>query len=218
MILAAGRGERLRPLTDSLPKPLVEVGGKPLIVWHLQRLAAAGYRQVVINLSWLGDAVRAALGDGSRFGIEIAYSDEGGAALETGGGIYKALPLLGDDPFLVVNGDIYCDHPLTQRALAPGTFAHLVLVPNPAHNPHGDFGLREGRVVVSPDCLTFSGIGIYHPALFADCRAGAFPLAPVLRSAIAAGKVNGEVWNGRWHDAGTAARLAVLDAGLSGRQ
>lgn len=215
MILAAGRGERLRPLTDTVPKPLVAIAGKPLIVWHLEKLAAAGFGHVVINLSWLGEKVQAALGDGSDFGLSISYSDEGDQALETGGGIFRALPLLGARPFLAVNGDIYTDYPVAGRRLARGQLAHLVLVPNPPHNRDGDFGLREGNVVEDGQLSTFSGIGIYDPALFAGCRPGVFPLAPILRAAIAAGRVSGELWQGRWHDAGTAERLGELNRSLS---
>lgn len=210
MILAAGRGERLRPLTDSTPKPLVAVAGKPLIAWHLIRLAEAGYEHVVINLSWLGATVRQTLGDGSEYGLSISYSDEGDTALETGGGIFRALPLLGPAPFLVVNGDIFSDFPLVRARLRQGMLAHLVLVPNPDHNAQGDFSLEKESVVMHGPRYTFSGIGIYHPELFSGCNGGAFPLAPLLRSAIEQGRVSGELWRGRWHDAGTVERLAEL--------
>lgn len=210
MILAAGRGERLRPLTDSTPKPLVAVAGKPLIAWHLIRLAEAGYEHVVINLSWLGATVRQTLGDGSEYGLSISYSDEGDTALETGGGIFRALPLLGPAPFLVVNGDIFSDFPLVRARLRQGMLAHLVLVPNPDHNAQGDFSLEKESVVMHGPRSTFSGIGIYHPELFSGCNGGAFPLAPLLRSAIERGRVSGELWRGRWHDAGTVERLAEL--------
>ncbi len=214
MILAAGRGERLRPLTDTVPKPLVEVGGKALIVRHLEQLAAAGCQRVVINLSWLGHKVRTAVGDGSEFGLSIIYSDEGEQALETGGGIFKALPLLGEKPFLVLNGDVYCDYPLAEASLAPGLLAHLILVPNPPHNARGDFGLQESRVVAHGELHTFSGIGVYDPAIFARCHEGKFPLAPVLHAAIETGRVSGELWQGEWHDLGTIARLAALNESL----
>jgi len=215
MILAAGRGERLRPLTDELPKPLIEVGGKPAIVWHLEKLAAAGFRTVVINLSWLGQKVRDELQDGSSFGLHIIYSDEGETALETGGGIFKALPLLGDSPFLVINGDVFSDYPLSSVELAPDRYAHLILVPNPSHNPRGDFGLQGQEVTMAGELYTFSGIGIYNPCIFSGCRGGVFPLAPILSAAIAQGKVSGELWRGRWHDIGTQERLISLNDSLA---
>ncbi len=210
MILAAGRGERLRPLTDEMPKPLLEVGGKPLIAWHLQRLARAGYSEVVINLSWLGEMIIDVLGDGSAYGLRVSYSDEGGQALETGGGIRNALPLLGDAPFLVINGDVFSDYPLDRPRLAPGCLAHLVLVPNPAHHPEGDFGLQGGLVTSEPPLGTFSGIGVYHPSLFDGIRARIFPLAPLLVKAIARASVSGEVWPGVWEDVGAPDRYAAL--------
>lgn len=218
MILAAGRGERLRPLTDHTPKPLLRAGAHSLIEYHLLALAAAGVDHVVINLGHLGEQIPAALGDGRRYGLAIDYSDERDAVLETGGGICKALPLLRTDPFLVVNGDIWTD--LDRRRL-PATItgvAHLVLVANPPHNPHGDFALDHGRVTeVQPGKAgwTFSGIGIYRRALFADCTGGRFPLAPLLRRAIAAGEVSGERYEGRWIDVGTLERLQSLDAQLT---
>jgi MurNAc alpha-1-phosphate uridylyltransferase len=211
MILAAGRGERMRPLTDHTPKPLLKAGGKPLIVHHLERLAAAGYALVVINHAHLGDRIEAAIGDGSRWGLRIVYSAEG-KALETGGGIFRALPLLGPRPFLVVNGDIWSDIDFTHLALPPGGLAHLVLVDNPPHHPAGDFVLRDGRVHVDDGPhLTFSGVGVYHPDLFGGCTGGAFPLAPLLRSAMGRGLVSGEHHRGRWLDIGTPARLQALD-------
>jgi len=215
MILAAGRGERMRPLTDHTPKPLLKAGGKALIEYHLEALAAAGFNEVVINLADLGDQIQAKLGDGGRFGLNIRYSDEGERALETGGGIFKALPLLGDDRFLVVNGDVWCDYPCTLRGLARGDLAHLVLVDNPAYHAHGDFFLDAGRL--SPthgEKLTFSGIGYYTPSLFAHCQPGAFPLAPLLRRAIEVGKVSAEHYRGEWLDVGTPERLRALDARL----
>lgn len=215
MILAAGRGERMRPLTDRTPKPLLEAGGKPLIVHHIQRLAAAGFRELVINHAHLGDRIEAALGEGSRWGVTIRYSAEG-KALETGGGIYKALPLLAPDPFLVVNGDVWTDIDLSLLKFAEGPLAHLVLVDNPAHHPEGDFSLRDGLVrTQGQPRLTFSGIGIYHPDLFRDCVPGAFPLAPLLRRAMDQELVSGERHPGTWFDIGTPERLQRLDRLLS---
>jgi MurNAc alpha-1-phosphate uridylyltransferase len=219
MILAAGRGERMRPLTLERPKPLLEVGGQPLIVHHLRALARAGIRDVVINVSWLGTQVVSALGDGSRHDVRIAYSDEGPEPLETGGGIFRALPLLGPAPFLVLNGDVWTDYPYEQLrgVLRPTDLAHLVLVPNPAHNVNGDFVLRNRRIVEEPgERLTFSGVGIYRPELFSGCRDGIFKLAPLLREAARAGRVSGEVHSGDWLDIGTPQRLAELDARLRG--
>lgn len=230
MLLAAGRGERMRPLTDHTPKPLLEAGGKPLIVWHIERLVHAGIRELVINHAHLGARIEAALGDGSRFGARIRYSDEG-TALETAGGIAYALPLLGDEPFAVINSDIYCDYDfahLAERAAtlqASGDMAHLVLVDNPPHHPNGDFALSNGRVaasllpnpesrILNPESskLTFSGIGIYQPSLFSHIPRGTTaPLAPLLRAQIALGKVGGEHHRGLWVDVGTPQRLAELD-------
>jgi MurNAc alpha-1-phosphate uridylyltransferase len=223
MILAAGRGERMRPLTDEAPKPLLMAGGKPLIVWHLERLAAAGFREIVINHAHLGHRLEAALGDGSRFGARIAWSP-GGEALETAGGIANALPLLGDAPFAVINGDIACDYDLARLVPLAGTLrshglrAHLVLVPNPPHHPRGDFALRDDKVCAGGGAkLTFSGIGIYDPALFAGIARGAkAPLAPLLRTAMEGGAVSGELHGGRWMDVGTPERLAELDRLLAG--
>jgi MurNAc alpha-1-phosphate uridylyltransferase len=211
MILAAGRGERMRPLTDHTPKPLLEAGGKPLIVHHIERLAAAGFREIVINHAHLGDQIEAALGDGACWGVHIRYSPEG-KALETGGGIFRALPLLGPAPFLVVNGDIWTDLDLSRLHLRDGLLAHLVLVENPTHHPKGDFALAQ-RVVLSQGepRYTFSGIGIYRPDLFRDCQPGAFPLAPLLRRAMDLGLVSGELYSGHWSDVGTPARLQALD-------
>mgnify|MGYP000933034416 CR=1 FL=1 len=223
MILAAGRGERMRPLTDTCPKPLLAAGGKPLIVWHIERLAAAGIRDLVINHAHLGLMIEDALGDGSRFGVRIAYSAEG-KALETAGGIARALPLLGNAPFVVVNGDVFCDADLAAlRAAAEGLaadspLAHLLLVPNPVHNAGGDFGLLpDGHIVDDGrgERLTFSGLGAYHPALFAGLDPDQpAKLAPLLRAAMAAGRVTGSRFDGRWVDVGTPQRLAELDAEL----
>jgi MurNAc alpha-1-phosphate uridylyltransferase len=221
MILAAGRGNRMRPLTDRVPKPLLEVGGRPLIQYHLERLAGAGIHDIVINHAHLGEQIEAVLGDGSRFGVRIRYSPEQ-TALETGGGIFKALPLLGPDPFLVINGDIWCDVDPLCLHLAVTDLAHLVLVDNPTHHPSGDFILRGGRVHAEGDQtdggriqgdrrLTFSGVGVYSPSLFANCRPGAFALAPLLRDAMAQGRVSGAHHRGHWLDIGTPERLAELD-------
>jgi MurNAc alpha-1-phosphate uridylyltransferase len=219
MILAAGRGERMKPLTDAHPKPLLKAGGKTLIEYHLEHLAAAGFRDIVINTAWLGEQIPAYIGDGSRWRVRVAYSHEGWPALETGGGIFKALPLLGDEPFLVVNGDVWTDWRVMKPELPPAwredSLAHLLLVNNPAHHHNGDFGLQEGRVVVDTlQRYTFSGIGFYHPDLFAGCHAGAFKLAPLLFNAIAAGRVTGELHAGQWYDIGTPERLRMLDQHL----
>jgi len=215
MILAAGRGERMRPLTDRTPKPLLEVGGEKLIERHLRRLAAAGHVKIVINLSWLGSQIRQAVGNGQRYGVEVRYSDEGPTALETAGGIFKALPMLGSEPFLVVNGDIWTDHPLEPPALAPGADAHLVLVPNPPQHARGDFALEQGKVTEGKgDRYTYSGIGIYRREFFAGCKPGKFPLLPLLRRAIEAGRLTGEVYRGAWHDVGTPERLSAFDSEL----
>lgn len=224
MILAAGRGERMRPITDHTPKPLIPVAGRPLIEWHIAALKAAGIGEIVVNLGWLGDRLRAHLGDGSAFGVSIACSEEGWPALETGGGIHHALSLLGPEPFLLVNGDVWSDCPLAALAgraatLPAGDLAHLVLVPNPAHNPRGDFGLAGGRMI--PACaesFTFSGLSVLRPELFADCTPGAFPLAPLLRDAAIRGRVSAELHVGQWSDVGTPARLAALEAALAPSQ
>lgn len=215
MILAAGRGERMRPLSDSVPKPLLEAGGKPLIVHLIERLARAGIRDLVINHSHLGEQVERYLGDGSRYGVRIAYSHEAGGGLETGGGIFKALPLINTDPFLVVNGDIWTDYPFERLPARIAGLAHLVLVDNPSQHPRGDFALRDGRVHAEGEPrLTFSGIGLYARALFAHCQPGKFPLAPMLRAAMAQGQVSGERYAGDWRDIGTPQRLEELDREL----
>jgi N-acetyl-alpha-D-muramate 1-phosphate uridylyltransferase len=217
MLLAAGRGERMRPLTDSLPKPLLEAGGRPLIAWQLERLAAAGVTEVVINLSWLGEQIAQALGDGSRFGLRIRFSREPWPALETGGGIHNALPLLGNDPFLLVNGDVFADFDLRNLQLGTGDLAQLVLVPNPPQHAQGDFWLTgAGRIAVAGEQrLTYSGIAAMDPALFAGCVPGRFPLLPLLLAAREAGRLGGQKHVGRWTDVGTPERLAQLDAELS---
>jgi MurNAc alpha-1-phosphate uridylyltransferase len=213
MLLAAGRGERMRPITDSTPKPLVRVGDRPLIAWHLAALARAGIREVVINLSWLGHQVRTTLGDGRDYGVSITYSDEGPVPLETGGGIFRAVPLLGPGPFLVVNADIWTDIDFAAVALEEHAHARLLLIPNPPHHPRGDFGL-EGDLVVTRDTdrYTYSGVGVYRPEFFGGCTPGRFPLLPLLNRAIAAGLVRGQVHRGEWCDVGTVERLASLDA------
>lgn len=217
MLLAAGRGERMRPLTDVTPKPLLEVAEKPLIVWHLENLVRAGISGLVINHAHLGGQIEQTLGDGSRFGAHIQYSAEA-KALETAGGIANALPLLGNEPFVVINADIFCDYDfagLHERAamlVANGDTAHLVLVNNPPQHPGGDFALHDDRVTDIGPRLTFSGIGIYRPALFANIPRGSIaPLAPLLRAQIALGKVSGEHHPGLWVDVGTPQRLAELD-------
>jgi MurNAc alpha-1-phosphate uridylyltransferase len=217
MILAAGRGERMRPLTDTTPKPLLQVCGKPLIVWHLERLAKAGFRDIVINHAHLGEQIEASLGNGARWGLSIQYSAEG-QALETAGGIAKALHLLGEAPFLVVNGDTFTDidfHGL-KAVLRSDQLAHLVLVDNPPQHPAGDFVLQNGRVVPDGDVrLTFSGTGVYRPALFQAVQPGqSAKLAPLLRDAIAMGKVTATHHRGVWHDIGTPQRLHELDTQL----
>jgi MurNAc alpha-1-phosphate uridylyltransferase len=217
MILAAGRGERMRPLSDTVPKPLLEAGGKPLIVHLIEGLARHGLRDIVINHSHLGEKISAYLGDGARYGARVAYSHEEGGGLETGGGIFKALPLIDTDPFMVINGDIWTDYPFDRLPARLDGLAHLVLVDNPPQHPQGDFALREGKLFTEgAPRLTFSGIGVYARALFAECRPGKFPLAPLLRTAIVQGQVSGEHYTGRWRDVGTPQRLADLDRELHG--
>ncbi len=212
MILAAGRGERMRPLTDHTPKPLLMVHDKPLIVWHIERLKKAGITQLVINHAHLGEQIEHALGDGSAFGVNIAYSPED-TALETGGGIARALSLLGEQPFLVVNGDVWTDIDYAALALDEDDLAHLVLVSNPSHNLKGDFALSNGRVTVEgADKLTFSGIGLYQPQMFASQSEERFPLAPLLRSSMSQNKVGGHHHQGIWTDVGTPERLAEINA------
>lgn len=225
LVFAAGKGERMRPLTDVTPKPLLEVRGRPLIAWHLEKLAAMGVTDVVVNISWLADRFAPALGDGSRWGLRLHYSHEGAEPLETGGGMLHALPLLGDAPFIAVNGDIWTDYDFADLPAEPQGLAHLVLVDNPAHNPAGDFAIEGGRVLTAGESrLTFSGVGVYRPALLANWRpiigtsAGAdlapprFKLAPLLRAAMRADEVSGEHFRGAWTDVGTPERLAELNA------
>lgn len=212
MILAAGRGERMRPLTDHTPKPLLRVGDKTLIEYHLEALVRAGITDIVINHAHLGACIVDALADGARYGARIVYSPEPEGALETGGGIQRALPWLGEGPFLVVNGDIWTDF---DYARLPQTFAglaYLVLVDNPEQHPQGDFCLEDSRVFeCTGNRLTFSGIGLYRAELFAACESGRFPLAPLLRRAMTDGRVAGMHYRGRWSDIGTPQRLAELD-------
>ena len=208
----------MRPLTDEIPKPLLQVAGKPLIVYHIEALVAAGIRRLVINHAHLGEQIVERLGDGAGWGIEIVYSAEPEGALDTGGGIFNALPLLGQEPFWVVNGDVWSNYRFTTPVLPAGSLAHLMMVENPPHHPAGDFVLNpQGRLdAVEGTRLTYSGIGIYHPAFFSGCTPGAFPLAPLLRSAMARDQVSGEQYTGHWFDIGTPQRLAELDKMLRG--
>lgn len=211
MILAAGRGERMRPLTDSVPKPLLQARGRALIEFHFAALARAGITELVINLGWRGEQIRDHVGDGRRFGVRVSYSDEGYPPLETGGGIHHARPLLGDEAFWLVNGDVFCEYPFEVRALADGVLAHLVLVPNPPHHPAGDFALQDGFITDSAvNRSTYAGIAVIHPRLLADCRPGRFRLAPLLRAAASRRQVTGELYSGLWSDVGTPERLAAL--------
>jgi MurNAc alpha-1-phosphate uridylyltransferase len=215
MILAAGRGKRLRPLTDRTPKPLLPVAGKPLVEYHIEALAAAGIQELVINHAHLGTRVEQALGDGSRWGVRIEYSPET-EALGTGGGICNALPLLGSQPFIVVNGDVWTDYDFGCLRLADDKLAHLVLVANPPHHPTGDFALVDGRVLDQGEVRwTFSGVGIYTPELFRGREPEAFPLAPLLRETMAEGRVSGELFKGQWIDVGTPERLGELEGMLN---
>ena len=225
LIFAAGKGERLRPLTESTPKPLLNCGGRRLIEWHLEKLAGIGVRRVVINTSWLADRFEPALGTGDRWGLELVYSYEGPEPLETGGGMAKALSQMDGAPFLAVNGDVFCDVDFARLPTSPQGLAHLVMVSNPEHNPKGDFALQaDGRLASDGEPrLTFSGIGLYRPELLLDCRSDwqppgvahpRFKLAPILRAAMHAGKISGEHHRGQWTDVGTPERLAELDAQL----
>ena len=216
MILAAGLGERLRPLTEHTPKPLIQISGKPLIEYHLDNLKSAGYEHVIINLSYQGSRIQQHLGSGERFGLQIDYSDEGDEPLETAGGIIHALPLLGDKPFLVINSDIWCDHSLSFPPLDKNKKAHLVLVDNPDHNKNGDFVYEFGNIYNSGEnYLTFSGIGIYHPKLFKDYNDERISLAPVLRNAIDEKQVTAEYFTGKWFDIGTIDRLEQAESYIS---
>ena len=214
MILAAGRGERMRPLTDTTPKPLLKVHGRCLIEHHAIALARASITSIVVNLSWLGDQIRATLGDGGRYGVTIRYSDEQPQPLETAGGIFRALPLLGAGPLAVVNGDVFTDYPFERLQIGPDRNAHLVLLDNPAHHPAGDFGLDGNSVVAgAARQFTFSGIAVYRLSLFEGCTEGAFPLKPLLLRSIAAGRCSGEWYDGLWEDVGTPERLGALNRG-----
>jgi MurNAc alpha-1-phosphate uridylyltransferase len=215
MLLAAGRGERMRPLTDEVPKPLLSVGGKPLIVHLIEKLIVEGFRELVINHAWHGAQIEQRLGDGRDFSANIVYSPEPEDALETGGGIRNALPLLGRDPFVAVNADIWTDFPFRRLPDAVDSLAHLVLVDNPEHHPGGDFTLAGSRVRDGQNHrLTFSGIGVYRPELFAELPEGRFPLAPILYDACRNDRVSGEYHEGEWWDVGTPERLAMLDQRL----
>jgi len=211
LILAAGRGERMRPLTETTPKPLLRVGGQCLIEYHLQALARAGVQEIVINHSWLGQQIVDHLGDGRRYGVRIAYSAEGDPPLETAGGIIQALPLLDDAPFILVNGDIWTEYDFSSLPQTLTGKAHLVLVDNPVHHRAGDFALHSRIVSNSGEKLTYSGIGVYSPALFSGLSAGVRPLAPLLRAAIDRGEISGEWYRGQWWDIGTPERLRQLD-------
>lgn len=218
ILLAAGRGERMRPLTDDRPKPLLEVAGKPLIQYHLESLAGAGVVDVVINLSWQGRQIADALGDGKRWGLSISYSEEGSPPLETGGGIFRALPQLGESPFLVIAADVWTDLNLStlMDEEMGGDLARLVLVRNPDHKPQGDFLYDNGRLLKDGgQALTFSGIGVYRPELFDGCQPGAFPIAPLLYDAVNRDRVAGIFFKGQWTDVGTPERLAELEARLA---
>jgi len=213
MILAAGRGERLRPMTDTTPKPLLKVRGQPLIERHVIGLARAGMPHIVINLAWLGSQIRDYLGDGARYGATITYSDEQPRALETAGGIIRALPQLAPGPFAVVNGDILTDFPLESLGVAPGRDAHLVLVPNPPQHPAGDFGLEQGLAQSAASVrYTFSGIAVYRCAFFAGCADGVQPLKPLLLRSMVAHLCSAELYTGVWEDVGTPERLQALNA------
>ena len=212
MILAAGRGERLRPITDEIPKALVEVQGRSLLERHLDRMKDAGVETVVINLGWLGEQIVSRVGGGRAYGVDVVYSPEGENILETGGGIHRALPLLGTDPFLVINADIITDMPLPPADLDGGDLGHLVLVPTPSHKTHGDFAIQHDRVVDTENAtLTFSGVAIYRPELFERCVAGRFPLAPLLKNAARAAMLKGSLYEGFWEDVGTPERLSKLN-------
>jgi N-acetyl-alpha-D-muramate 1-phosphate uridylyltransferase len=220
LILAAGRGERMRPLTDTTPKPLLEVHGKPLIVHHIEKLAAAGVNYMVINTSHLADQFPDALGDGSRWGVRLRYSYEGPAPLETGGGMLNALPLLGSEPFIVVSADIWSDIDYAALPLQPEGVAHLVMVPNPDFHPRGDFALKDGRLYDSEapadaERLTFGNVGVYRPEIVAGEAAGTFKLAPMYRRAMAQGRLSGERFDGFWRNVGNPAQLEQLRAEVS---
>ena len=211
MILAAGRGERMRPLTDTTPKPLLRVGAQPLIERHVVRLAGAGFERIVINLAWLGGQISGHLGDGARYGVNITYSDEAPSALETAGGIFRALPQLSPGPFAVVNGDIYTDFPFETLGLGAPRDAHLVMVRNPGYLK-GDFGIEHGEAkAAAAELFTFSGVAVYRPEFFAGCVDGVFPLKPLMLRSMAAGRCSAQLYEGMWEDVGTPQRLAALN-------
>lgn len=211
IILAAGRGERMRPLTDAMPKPLLHINGKPLIQYHVENLVRAGISQIVINHGVYGEQIEKYLGDGGRFRANLVYSAEGNAPLETGGGIYRALPLLGEDPFLALNADIWTDYPFESLPSDPPGLAHLVLVANPAHNPAGDFAIKDDCLANTGTRLfTFSGIGVYRKELFQGQVDGVFPLTPLIRKAADKHQATGEMYSGTWLDIGTPERLNKL--------
>ena len=216
MILSAGRGERMRPLTDTLPKPLLVIKGKPLIVWHLERLSKLGFKDIVINIAHLGYKIREYLGNGSKYGVKISYSDEQiSGALESAGGIKKALSLLGNESFLVVNGDVFCDYNFDLNFDLVDKKAHLILVKNPKHHPNGDFGLNETLVLnEAKQMYTFSGIGYYNPTLFDKVSETKSTLAPLLRNEIQNENISGEVYIGNWHDIGTPQRLEDINKAI----
>lgn len=217
IVLAAGLGERMRPLTLTTPKPLLPVAGKPLIVHHLEKLAAAGIREIAINVCWLKGSFPEALGDGTRFGVSIRYFDEGDAPLEVGGGIRNALDFFAGEPFAVVNGDVYTDRPLALGPPVEGVLGHLILVPNPLHHPRGDFGIECGEVrIEGPRRYTYAGIGTFRPELFGGMPRGRAGLRPLLERALRAGRLSAEVHGGLWSDVGTPARLAELNGRLAG--
>jgi MurNAc alpha-1-phosphate uridylyltransferase len=215
MILAAGRGERMRPLTDVVPKPLLEIAGKALIIYQIEALESAGIKNIVINTGHLGEQIQYELGTGASFGVDILYSDEGENILETAGGIIQALPLLGEDPFIVTNADIFTnfDYCLLPKQL--DSDAHIVLVDNPAHNPEGDFAFEKGRVLAQgKQKLTYSGIGLFHPHFFKNCNPGRLPLAPLLLQSVRAKRLSGQCFTGLWNDIGTPARLKEINESL----
>ena len=212
MILAAGRGERLRPVTDSMPKSLVEINGQALLERHLRSLAKDGVETVVVNLGWLGEQITERIGSGEEFGLNVVYSQEGDNILETGGGIHRALPMLGADPFLVINADIYTDMPLPDVQLSDDDMAHLICVPVTEDKSSGDFAIVDGRIRNDGEPMfTFSGVSIYRPEFFADCTPGRFSVVPMLRAAVDADKISGSIYSGLWRDVGTPERLAELN-------
>ena len=214
LLLAAGRGERMRPLTDRTPKPMLRVAGAPLIEHHVRALARAGIRRIAVNLCWLGEQIREHLGDGGRFGVAIRYSEEAPRALEAGGGIVRALPLLAPGPFAVISGDVFTDYPFERLAIGAGAGAHLVLVPNPVQHPQGDFALQSGRALAEGGPrYTFSGIAVYRAELFAGLADGPRPLKPLLLQAMTAGRCAAELYRGLWEDVGTPQRLRALNDG-----